>query len=92
MPFLEGKSCFRELQQTFPAMATRVVFVTGLAEEDETKRFLQQTGQPYLAKPVRPNDLVAAVAQMAKKPALIGSRRGCRWGPLWSSMTTPAFG
>ncbi len=68
MPFLEGKGLFAEIQEIFPAMAKRVVFVSGFADEPETKRFLQDTGQPYLSKPVRASDLVEAVARMAEEP------------------------
>ncbi len=61
MPFLEGKSFFRQLEADFPEMAKRVVFVTGMAGDDETRKFLEQTGQPFLEKPVEADDLVGAV-------------------------------
>jgi CheY-like chemotaxis protein len=61
MPFLEGKSFFRQLEADFPEMAKRVVFVTGMAGDDETRKFLEGTGQPFLEKPVEADDLVGAV-------------------------------
>jgi len=38
MPFLEGKNFFRQLESDFPEMTKRVVFVTGMAGDDETRR------------------------------------------------------
>ncbi len=64
MPFLEGKSFFRQLETDFPEMTKRVVFVTGMAGDDETREFLEQTGQPLLQKPVDADQLVIAVRKM----------------------------
>ena len=64
MPFLEGKSFFRQLETDFPEMTKRVVFVTGMAGDDETREFLEQTGQPLLQKPVDADQLVGAVRKM----------------------------
>ena len=63
MPFLEGKSFFRQLEADFPDLAKRVVFVTGMAD-DETREFLERTGQPFLQKPVDAAHLVTAVRKM----------------------------
>ncbi len=64
MPFLEGKSFFRQLEADFPDLAKRVVFVTGMADDEETRKFLEGTGQPFLQKPVDAAQLVIAVRKM----------------------------
>ncbi len=65
MPFLEGKSFFRQLEADFPDMAAKVLFVTGMAGDSDTRAFLEQTGQPFLRKPVDAQELVEAVRQMS---------------------------
>ena len=64
MPFLEGKSFFRQLEMDFPEMSKHVIFVTGMAGDEETREFLEQTGQPFLQKPVDADELVKAVRKM----------------------------
>jgi DNA-binding response OmpR family regulator len=64
MPFLEGKSFFRQLEADFPEMTKRVLFVTG-AGDDETRDFIERTGQPLLEKPVDTEEFVEAVRSLA---------------------------
>lgn len=64
MPFLEGKSFFRQLEAEYPEMTKRVVFVTGVADQDETREFLEETGRPYLLKPVSAEQLVGVVRKI----------------------------
>ncbi len=64
MPFLEGKSFFRQLETDFPKMTKRVIFVTGMAGDEDTREFLERTGQPFLQKPVEADQLVSAVRKM----------------------------
>lgn len=65
MPFLEGKGFFRQLEVDFPEMTKKVLFVTGMAGDSDTRDFLEQTGQPVLKKPVDADQLVEAVRKMA---------------------------
>ncbi len=64
MPFLEGKGFFRQIEADFPDMAKKVLFVTGMAGDSDTRYFLEQTGQPFLRKPVDAKQLVEAVRKM----------------------------
>ncbi len=64
MPFLEGKSFFRQLVTDFPEMTKRVVCVTGRAGDDDTREVLERNGQPILEKPVEADQLVSAVRKM----------------------------
>lgn len=65
MPFLEGKSFFRQLEADFPDMTKRVLFVTGMAGDEETMDFIERTGQPCLAKPVDAQEFVDTVRSLA---------------------------
>jgi len=57
MPDLDGPGLHRELAAVAPALARRVVFVTGDVLTPETDRFLGETGLPVLEKPLDPYDL-----------------------------------
>ncbi len=67
MPTLNGTGFFEQLEELQPDMASRVVFVTGHADEPETRRFLEQTGQPFLGKPTEDDELVAAVRRIVER-------------------------
>ncbi len=69
MPFLGGESFYQQLEQAFPPMASRVVFATAWAGEENTRRFLEETGQPFLGKPVELAELVDAVRSIVERPA-----------------------
>jgi len=66
MPFLKGNNLFSEMKAMFPDAARRVLFVTGWADRDDIKAFLEQSGQPFLAKPVDFTTLVAAVRRVVE--------------------------
>jgi DNA-binding response OmpR family regulator len=67
MPFLDGKSFYEQVEEFFPDIANRTVFVTGFSSEDDTRQFLESSGQPFLEKPVELVDLVNAVRKMVEK-------------------------
>ncbi|MBI4501389.1 MAG: response regulator [Gemmatimonadetes bacterium] len=65
MPELGGQGFYEQLEERFPALASRVVFVTAYADDPKIRTFLDQTGQPVLGKPVETRDLVDAVRQLS---------------------------
>ncbi len=67
MPTLNGTGFFEQLEELQPDMASRVVFVTGHADEPETREFLEQTGQPFLGKPTQNGELVAAIRRRVER-------------------------
>jgi chemosensory pili system protein ChpA (sensor histidine kinase/response regulator) len=67
MPTLNGTGFFEQLEEILPEMAGRVVFVTGHADEPEIRKFLEQTGQPFLGKPIHKDQLVDAVRQIVER-------------------------
>jgi len=65
LPFLEGKSLYDQIKLDYPAMAARVLFVTGMAEDPKTRKFLTDTGRPVIGKPFDLPDLVKKVRGVA---------------------------
>src|SRR5690348_14537913 len=58
MPGMEGTTFFEHLGHQYPALALRVVFVTGYGNDEKTRKLLEHTGRPYLAKPVDIKDFL----------------------------------
>ncbi len=61
MPRLDGKAFYRMLSAGAPALARRVVFVTGDLAGTDAEDFLEASGCRWLAKPFRLGDLLRAV-------------------------------
>jgi CheY-like chemotaxis protein len=68
MPKLDGRGLYQEVERRWPAVQSRLVFVTGYAEAEEYDEFLRKSGVPVLAKPFTIADLLGAV-QRAFSPA-----------------------
>jgi two-component system NtrC family sensor kinase len=58
MPRVDGMQFYRTIAATMPALARRVIFVTGDVVGAEAERFLEETGCRWLAKPFRLADLL----------------------------------
>lgn len=58
MPRLDGPAFFARLSEEKPALARRVVFVTGDVAGTDAERFLESSGCRWLAKPFRLRDLL----------------------------------
>jgi len=67
MPELGGVSFYEQLEERYPTLCSRTVFVTAIADEPPIRAFLDRTGQPYLTKPFHPPDLVNAVRELAER-------------------------
>ena len=51
MPALDGLALYRELEQKWPDLLQRIIFVTGTIDQPEYRSFLKETGVPILGKP-----------------------------------------
>ncbi len=58
MPKVDGMMFFREVSETMPQVAKRLVFVTGDVAGTEAERFLEESGCRWVPKPFRLRDLV----------------------------------
>jgi signal transduction histidine kinase/CheY-like chemotaxis protein len=63
MPKLDGMAFYRSLLERAPALARRVVFVTGDVAGTAAEKFLSESGCGWLAKPFRLGDLMRAVRE-----------------------------
>jgi signal transduction histidine kinase/BarA-like signal transduction histidine kinase len=63
MPKLDGMAFYRSLLDRAPALARRVVFVTGDVAGTAAEKFLNESGCSWLAKPFRLGDLMRVVRE-----------------------------
>ncbi|MBI4264743.1 MAG: response regulator [Acidobacteria bacterium] len=63
MPRVDGMTLYRAIAATTPALARRVIFVTGDVAGTDAERFLEDSGCRWLAKPFRLADLLRAVRE-----------------------------
>ena len=66
MPTLDGIALFRGIEEVAPALAQKMIFMTGGAERDALA-FLAERGLPVLDKPFVPGDLLALVDAIVAK-------------------------
>ena len=64
MPRLDGKAFYRAIATTSPALARRVIFVTGDVVATDAERFLDESGCRWLAKPFRLCDLLRVAREV----------------------------
>src|SRR5207247_11393755 len=67
MPRLGGRALFEQLVDERPQLARRFVFVTGDRARDETRRFLEECGQPAVLQPYDLDGLIQAPGNVTKK-------------------------
>ena len=64
MPRLDGPAFYRSVEATAPALARKVIFVTGDVAGTDAERFLEGTGCRWLAKPFRLRDLLRVAREV----------------------------
>ncbi|MFQ5670840.1 MAG: ATP-binding protein [Acidobacteriota bacterium] len=74
MPGIDGKSLYRKAQEQHPEIKGRFIFVSGDLPDDATRRFLKDTGAPFLTKPIGLDELRKALGEKGRVPR--GDSRG----------------
>jgi len=64
MPRVDGMQFYRAIAAAKPALARRVIFVTGDVVGAEAERFLEESGCRWLAKPFRLADLLRTAREL----------------------------
>ncbi len=64
MPDIDGVTLWREIEQRYPALAPRVVFVTGDSLSAGTQQFFKDTRAVYVEKPFTVPTLLSAVQKI----------------------------
>ena len=67
MPELDGASFYRELEERYPELRRRVIFLTGDTLSPDARAFLDKVEVPRLSKPFRAAE-VRRVVQQALQP------------------------
>jgi CheY-like chemotaxis protein len=71
MPVMNGEQFYHALARKNPALAGRVIFLTGDVVNEETQQFLASTGNPHLDKPFQLSRLEAVIAEVLSAPATL---------------------
>ncbi len=64
MPGIDGPGLYNELLKLNPSLARNMAFITGDTLSKDVAEFLAATTQPYLEKPVTPNELLILVSDL----------------------------
>ena len=64
MPHLDGPGFYRELEQRYPHLLSRLVFLTGDVLSPEADTFFARVNCPRLTKPVRAQEVQRLIQQM----------------------------
>ena len=70
LPDLDGKAIWQQLLVDRPALALRVVFMTGDTLTAETQTFLVEAGRPVLTKPLTIERIQRAVNEALTAPSV----------------------
>jgi two-component system NtrC family sensor kinase len=73
MPNMDGMELYRRPKALKPALAERVILVTGDSLSPAVQAFLDESGRPRIEKPFSPADIRRLVAAALKPPADGGS-------------------
>ncbi len=65
LPDGNGLQLFRQIARRRPALRSRVIFVTGALNQKEARRLSNLIGNPFIMKPFRLDELVAAVQKVS---------------------------
>jgi CheY-like chemotaxis protein len=71
MPALGGRGFFEQVEEQWPTLASRFVFVTGDVADPRTLEFLKRTAQPVVTKPYEVKELIAAIATVLAQAGLV---------------------
>jgi len=70
MPLMDGKEFYKRAIKLKPSMARRFVFLTGDVVSEDTRDFLESTGNPHIAKPFQLNKVEEAVIKILREQAV----------------------
>ena len=64
MPQLEGDTLYTTIERIEPRLASRFIFVTGLASDPKYRALFERMGCPVFEKPVEKRDLLQALERL----------------------------
>ena len=69
MPQLDGIGLFRAVQERFPELLRRFVFITGTSEHNDYQEFIEELSVPVLTKPFDMAELQRLAREVLSGPA-----------------------
>lgn len=63
MPVMGGREFYQILEVQYPELVDRVIFATGDVIGNDTRKFLERSGRPFLPKPFTPDELKTIVRE-----------------------------
>ena len=73
MPGLDGQELYHRVRENKPALAKRMIFVTGDTVSAKTREFLDMTGNLWLSKPFQIRDVVSRVQEVLQSTAAVAA-------------------
>jgi PAS domain S-box-containing protein len=64
MPLMNGQEFHEQVKQKNPALARRIIFLTGDVVHEQTQSFLKSSGNPHLAKPFHLSGIERVIADV----------------------------
>jgi CheY-like chemotaxis protein len=68
MPEMDGRQFYAAVRQQHPALAHRILFLTGDTVNEETRAFLKSVGNHHLGKPFQLEALRQAILAIVNAP------------------------
>ncbi|MEE8140338.1 MAG: response regulator [Alphaproteobacteria bacterium] len=72
MPDVDGPGLYLRIQNAYPELLARIVFITGDTLGPSNRSFLEQTGLPHLEKPLSPNEVREMVQDILENCGKVG--------------------
>jgi CheY-like chemotaxis protein len=66
IPVMGGIELYKFLEESYPLLAEKTVFMTGDSVSNDIKQFLETTGTKCILKPFTPDELNAVIGQLAR--------------------------
>ena len=85
MPELDGLEASRRIRSELPARNVRIVAMTANAMEGDREACIAAGMDDYVSKPIRPDELAAALAAAGNAPSAGGNEAGASGSRAWSA-------
>jgi len=75
MPEMSGEKLYRAIGERFPHLQDRIIFVTGDTVSPTSRRFLDETGAPWLSKPFNIREIERLVVDVLREEPAVAPAR-----------------
>jgi two-component system NtrC family sensor kinase len=75
MPGMDGRALFQRIEEAFPEIICRLMFITGDTLTPSTIEFIRETGRPLLTKPFGLPELMKALKEILPQDGELARRK-----------------